>query len=591
MINHKFTGEIIRKDALAGTITGLMAIPLSIGICLMSEYPIQTGLLTVVFACLVGFISFLFRPGNYIGVPGVAAGLAPVLAMGIHTFGMENMPFIIFLTSFIQLVIWKNNWERYILKAVPPFLVEGLLAGVGIKIAMKFMPYTYETQADLNPLSAVKAHPTDAFTWAQWTAPERIQVIIISALFMLLFLYLFRKFKQTSPGLPYVIVIAASVVLAQFTPLPMLHIEQHDIAFHVPLPSASAFEPLFLLKMIGFALMLATIDVIEQVMSNVAIEKLDEQKRPTNSNNSILAIWISNMGASFFGGMTNLDGLAKSTTNAIAGAQTKLSNLFTGAVVLLFVIKVDYLQFLPEFSLAVLMVFTGWKMIAGVFHVAAQGQYAFMLSLFCGILVWKFGIFEGLLVALMLHGLIGFFIDRHHNVPISKIFKKFIAKFTDIPATHHQLAGLNMSSEHTSLDNIVRADENSMAAKKSLTTFIDTWATAINNYDLKAILKHYDKSALLWGTFTKDEGAGHLPIKEYFEYLLAVKELTVSFQIPEIRQYNDIFIQSGTYLFRYTKLGERCEVAAHYSFVCKKEHGHWHILEHHSSTLPETADN
>lgn len=591
MINHKFTGEIIRKDALAGTITGLMAIPLSIGICLMSEYPIQTGLLTVVFACLVGFISFLFRPGNYIGVPGIAAGLAPVLAMGIHTFGMENMPFLIFLTSFIQLIIWKNNWERYILKAVPPFLVEGLLAGVGIKIAMKFMPYTYETQADLNPLSAVKTHPTDAFTWAQWTAPERIQVIIISVIFMLLFLYLFRKFKQTSPGLPYVIVIAASIVLAQFMPLPMLHIEQHDIAFHLPLPSASAFEPVFFLKMIGFALMLATIDVIEQVMSNVAIEKLDEQKRPSNSNNSMLAIWISNMGASLFGGMTNLDGLAKSTTNAIAGAQTKLSNLFTGAVVLLFVIKVEYLEFLPEFSLAVLMVFTGWKMIAGVFHVAAQGQYAFMLSLFCGILVWQFGIFEGLLIALMLHGLIGFFIDRHHKVPVSKIFKKFIAKFTDVPATHPQLAGFNIGGEHVVVENIVRADENSMAAKKSLTTFIESWAAAVKNYDLEGILKHYDEKALLWGTFTKDEGAGHLPIKEYFEYLLAVKELTVSFQMPETRQYNDIFIQSGTYLFCYTKLGERCEVAAHYSFVCKKEHGHWHILEHHSSTLPETADN
>jgi hypothetical protein len=120
---------------------------------------------------------------------------------------------------------------------------------------------------------------------------------------------------------------------------------------------------------------------------------------------------------------------------------------------------------------------------------------------------------------------------------------------------------------------------------------METWREAVNTYNLDAILKHYDEKALLWGTFTKDEGAGHLPIKEYFEYLLAVKELNISFQIPEIRQYNDIFIQSGTYLFCYMKLGERYEVAAHYSFVCKKEHGHWRILEHHSSTLPETLCN
>lgn len=57
--------------------------------------------------------------------------------------------------------------------------------------------------------------------------------------------------------------------------------------------------------------MLAIVDVIEQVMSNAAIEKIDPLKRKTNSNNSLLAIWIANMGSSFFHGMTNLDGLAK----------------------------------------------------------------------------------------------------------------------------------------------------------------------------------------------------------------------------------------------------------------------------------------
>jgi MFS superfamily sulfate permease-like transporter len=84
-----FTAENIRKDALAGTITGMVAVPLSIGICLMSEYPIQTGLITVIFACIIGFITFLCRQGNFVGVPGIAAGLAPVLALGVHKFGFD----------------------------------------------------------------------------------------------------------------------------------------------------------------------------------------------------------------------------------------------------------------------------------------------------------------------------------------------------------------------------------------------------------------------------------------------------------------------------------------------------------------------
>ena len=74
----------VKRDAFSGIIVGLMAIPLNAGICIMSDYPILTGLVTVIFACIVGFVSSLFRPGNYIGVPGIAAGLAPAFA-GAYT--------------------------------------------------------------------------------------------------------------------------------------------------------------------------------------------------------------------------------------------------------------------------------------------------------------------------------------------------------------------------------------------------------------------------------------------------------------------------------------------------------------------------
>jgi len=81
-------------------------------------------------------------------------------------------------------------------------------------------------------------------------------------------------------------------------------------------------------EMVLYALMLMLIDVIEQVMSNAAIEQIDPLGRKSNSNNSLLVMWVGNMASSFFGGMTNLDGLAKSQTNRMAGALTKMSVLF-----------------------------------------------------------------------------------------------------------------------------------------------------------------------------------------------------------------------------------------------------------------------
>jgi MFS superfamily sulfate permease-like transporter len=386
-----FQAQYVGRDIGAGLITGVMAIPLSVGIAIMSDYPIKVGLATVAFACLIGWINAWIKPGNFIGCPGIAAGLAPVLAMGVASFGMENMAFVIFLTAVMQAVIWKFNWQRYILLAVPAYLVEGLLAGIGLKIALKFFAFTYEIPADLVTAEAF------------FNAP-RVQMVLISMAGLILFVALFRKFKYQQPAVPYFVIIATGVLVAQFVNVPMLYVEDVSLSLALPIPHFDS--ALTWLYVIGFAAMLAVIDVIEQVMSNAAIQKIDPLKRECNSNNSLFAIWIANIGASFFGGMTNLDGLAKSTTNRLAGAYTKFSVLIIGCVVTFFVINPQYLELLPKFAVAIVMMFTGWKMIAGLMHVTHHGPYAMVLAILTGALVYKVGIFEGLLLAMAIHAAI-----------------------------------------------------------------------------------------------------------------------------------------------------------------------------------------
>ena len=565
----RFSPEIIKRDALAGTVTGMVAVPLTIGICLMSDYPIETGLITVIFACIVSFVAYLFRPGNYNGTPGVAAGLAPVLALSVHKFGMENMPFLIFLTATTQAIVWKYNLQKYILKAVPSFLIEGLLAGIGLKIALKFLPYTYDI---LSPAS-------------EWLSIERIKIILISALSLIMFLYLFGKYKLKYPAIPYVAIIASSVFVGFYAHLPMLHEEEIPVNVALPFPHLEKLSPLLLMELIGYSLMLALIDVIEQVMSNSAIEKIDPLKRKADTNNSLLAIWIANMGSSLFGGMTNLDGLAKSTTNILAGAVTKLSNLFTALVLLVFVMFPKLLDHLPEYALAVLMIYTGWKMIAGIIHVASQGKYALILALFCGVLVFKIGIFEGLVITLLIHGLVSYFIYKHENMPLLKIIKKFIDKFTD-PIHPHSTDTMDVHGDDITGGLRYSSIQKIPADKKSLNDFINDWGFGVNHHNLLSVLSAYDAQGLLWGTFAKELREGHANIRRYFEHFLELERLSVKFESGEIRQYNDIYIKSGKYVFTYFKKDEKIELPARYSFVCKKEKTGWYILEHHSSQFP-----
>ncbi len=548
------TFKYIRQDALAGIVTGVMAVPLTVGICLMSEYPIMTGLYTVIFAGVISFITYLFKPGNYTGMPGVAAGLAPALALGVHSFGMENMPFVIMLTALFQVLVWKYRWEKFILRVVPHYLVEGLLAGVGLKIALKFVPFLYDIE-----------HETDT-----WLNLERELVILLSIVSFISFVLLYKYYKKQMPALPYFVIMVTSFALSFFMPLPMIAIDHVPFELNLPLPHLDHMngkQTLYvILKMVGFATMLGTIDVIEQVMSNVAIEKMDPMKRKADTNNSLFAIWIANMGATFFGGMTNLDGLAKSTTNTAAGAVTKTSNLFTSLVLLGVVLFPEVLSHLPEYALGIIMVYSGWKMIANLTHVKSEGRYALIMAGICGLLVFEFGIFEGLLVVLVGHAIIQYIFMKRIGRSEAEIFFQFRESFR----------------ESSAQNKLELADK----IMEPVVPILDKWVAAINSHDIDNAMRLYADDPVMIPAFSTRIRTTRDQIKDLLKDLFEKDDLeVVPFQVSTQR-INGIKIDSGQYKVKWKSQGFQNEHLLRFSFVIKDGT----ILSHHSSIDPATSE-
>lgn len=561
-----------RRDLVAGAITGLVGLPLTIGICMMSEFPVQSGLITAIIACVTSYLFSLHRPGNHVGVPDIAAGLAPVLAMGVHHFGMARMPWVILVAALMQAVVWRTRLEGAILRLVPPYLVEGLLAGVGLKIALKFLPDTLGMPSG---------------TWD--SAALRPGVALLSAVTLATFLWLTARLHGRSPGLPSLALLVGGVVAARVTdpaaPLPMLQLADPTLTLRLPWEGIGALTPQMHFEIIGFAAMLALIDVIEQVMSNAAIERLDPYQRPSDSNASLLTMWVGNALASFFGGMTNLDGLAKSSTNAMAGAVSKASNLAVAMVFLAALAAPEALRALPRFALAVLMIYTGARMVAGLVHVADHGRYPLLVALFCGVLVWRLGLFEGLLLTLALHACIVYAVARAEHVPGLQLLRQLAQRLAGDPMGRLG-PGLEVHVDPVG-GAVFRSVPRNPAHHKSLDAFIEgDWSHGINTRNILNIIGCYDARGLLWGTFARELRTGHAAIKGYFEHLFDKEALHVEFQHGEVRQYGDIYIKSGAYEFSYLHRGRRVAVPARYSFVCKRESSGWTILEHHSSEFP-----
>ena len=65
-------------------------------------------------------------------------------------------------------------------------------------------------------------------------------------------------------------------------------------------------------------------------------------------------------------------------------------------------------------------------MIAGLAHVTHYGPYALMLAIITGGLVYQVGIFEGLLIAMALHGAIHFMVyTKHDKMPGRAVVKRY----------------------------------------------------------------------------------------------------------------------------------------------------------------------
>lgn len=544
--------KYMKRDALAGTVAGIMAVPLTVGICLMSDYPVMTGLYTVIFAGIVSFVTYLFKPGNYTGMPGVAAGLAPALALGVDSFGIENMPFVIMLTATFQAIVWKYHLEKYILRIVPHYLVEGLLAGVGLKIALKFIPFLYDIE-----------HETD--TWLNF---EREVILVLSIVSFVSFVLLFKYYKKKMPALPYFVIMLTSFVLSFFLPLPKVAIDSVPFQLALPLPHFSGMndqEILFILiKMVGFAMMLCTIDVIEQVMSNVAIEKMDPMGRRANTNNSLLAIWIANLGSTFFGGMTNLDGLAKSTTNTVAGAVTKLSNLFTAIILLLVVLFPAILEHLPEYALGIIMVYSGWKMIANIAHVRSEGRYALIMAGICGLLVFELGIFEGLILLLVVHAAIQYVFMRRTGHSTAQTWQLFLDSFKP-----------ELTANKTRIERADMIDEPAVP-------ILDKWVSAVNNHDINNLMKLYADDVMMIPAFSTRIRKNKDQVKDLYRDLFEKNDLNVVPYQVFSRKIDGLKVDSGQYKINWKSQGFEEQNDLRFSFVIKDGK----IVSHHSSLDP-----
>ncbi|HLV20075.1 MAG TPA: SulP family inorganic anion transporter, partial [Polyangiaceae bacterium] len=122
-------GRSYGRDFLASVVVFLVALPLCLGIAIASGAPPALGLITgIVGGLVVGTIG-----GAPLQVSGPAAGLTVIVWDLIQSHGLPALGVIVLLGGLIQIAAGVLRLGRYF-QAVPPSLVYGMLAGIGVLI-------------------------------------------------------------------------------------------------------------------------------------------------------------------------------------------------------------------------------------------------------------------------------------------------------------------------------------------------------------------------------------------------------------------------------------------------------------------------
>lgn len=118
---------------------------------------------------------------------------------------------------------------------------------------------------------------------------------------------------------------------------------------------------------------------------------------------------------------------------------------------------------------------------------------------------------------------------------------------------------------------------------------ITAWVDAFNVRDAQRVAALYASDAVFWGTVSPTIRITPAKVFEYFESsVVRNPKLRISVEEQHVRVYGDVATNSGIYMARNPQPdGEDLVTVARFTFVYQLRDGHWIIVAHHSSRMPE----
>ncbi|WP_411099038.1 SulP family inorganic anion transporter [Streptomyces sp. x-45] len=352
--------RVAGADVSAAIAVFLIALPLSLGIALATGAPLQAGLV----AAAVGGIVAGRIGGCPLQVSGPAAGLTVVTADLIQQYGWRTTCAITVFAGIAQLGLGCLRVARSAL-AVSPAIVHGMLAGIGVTIAVAQLHIvlggTPQSSVPDNlvalPAQLANLHPAD------------VAVSVLTLTLLLLWPRLPGRAGEILGKLPAALIaVAGATAVAALTGLRLPKVDLPSWSSHAlaSLPEGPV------LGLVAAVLTTTLVCSVQSLLGAVAVDKLVSARpaltgrvKRSDLDRELLGQGAANIVSGSLGGLPIAGVAVRSSANVAAGAVSRNSTMLHGVlVVIAALLMVPALELIPLASLAALVMAVGLKMVS-----------------------------------------------------------------------------------------------------------------------------------------------------------------------------------------------------------------------------------
>ncbi|UPT70435.1 MAG: SulP family inorganic anion transporter [Flavobacterium sp. JAD_PAG50586_2] len=379
----------------------LVALPLCLGIALASGAPLFAGIIAgVVGGLVVGYLS-----KSHLSVSGPAAGLTAIVLTAITDLGSFNAFLLAgLIAGVIQLVLGfvkAGSISNYF----PTNVIEGMLAGIGVIIFLKQIPHAFgydpDHEGDFGFFQPDGENTfSEIFNIINHVQPGSIVITLVSLTILIAWtkVKFLKELKLVPAALIAVIVGILLNELFILTGSPLAIGSDHLVTLPVP-TSFQEFTNIFVApdfyaitnsKVWIVGITIAVVASIETLLCIEAADRMDAQKRYTDTNVELKAQGIGNIISSMLGGLPMTSVVVRTSANNNAGAKSKMSAIIHGFLLLVSVVAIPaILNKIPLATLAAILLLVGYKLANPkvIKHFWERGKYQFIpfIATFIGV--------------------------------------------------------------------------------------------------------------------------------------------------------------------------------------------------------------